>query len=306
MILSDGVGTWFGEKCQLRQDWFHVARNWACVPEACRKRRTNNRTRDLTISSGKECERTVAVADPNLGGSGIEIEEPFFGDFGCGIGGGEDFDANLRGARQKGNVSADLIPTGIKPTDIDSFDAVSGRNRALGQCPPQRSKLNQETNNLTLTLRMAKPGGGVMRICPWRSVSMRSGTLARSGSPRISVQRVRLNPVCGARSGSSMVIGTKEGYAKKKICIDSHPAGQKSWLHRCGVSCPGKVSTVSEGVDGELVSVFNVHRAETSLGRSLLREAAAQNAAQDIRMEFGQISPEKDRPFGVDVSERVR
>jgi hypothetical protein len=31
MILSDGVGTWFGEKCQRRQDWFHVARHWACV-----------------------------------------------------------------------------------------------------------------------------------------------------------------------------------------------------------------------------------------------------------------------------------
>ena len=60
-----------------------------------------------------------------------------------GIGGREDFDANLRGARQKGNVLADLIPTGIKPTDINSFDAVSGRNRALGQCLTLRSKLNQ-------------------------------------------------------------------------------------------------------------------------------------------------------------------
>jgi hypothetical protein len=107
------------------------------------KQRTNNRTRDLMIRSGEECEGAVAVAYPDLGGSGIEIEDAFFGDLGCGIGGGEDFDTNLRGARQKGDVLADLIPTGIKPTDINSFDAVSGRNRALGQCLTLRSKLNQ-------------------------------------------------------------------------------------------------------------------------------------------------------------------
>jgi hypothetical protein len=66
------------------------------------------------IRSGEECEGAVSVAYPDLGGSGIEIEDAFFGDLGCGIGGGEDFDANLRGARQKGNVLANLIPTGIK------------------------------------------------------------------------------------------------------------------------------------------------------------------------------------------------
>jgi hypothetical protein len=95
------------------------------------------------IRSGEECEGSVAVAYPNLGGAGIEIEDAFFGDLGCGIGGREDFDANLRGARQKGNVLADLTPAGIKPTDINSFDAVSGRKRALGQCLTLGSKLNQ-------------------------------------------------------------------------------------------------------------------------------------------------------------------
>jgi hypothetical protein len=79
----------------------------------------------------------------NTGLFGIEIEDDFLGDLGCGIGGREDFDANLRGAHQKRNVLANLIPTGIKPTDINSFDAVSGRNRALGQSLALRSKLNQ-------------------------------------------------------------------------------------------------------------------------------------------------------------------
>jgi hypothetical protein len=86
------------------------------------------------IRSREECEGSIAVADPDLGGPGIEIEDAFFGDLGRGFGGGEDLDANLRGACEKRNILADLVPTGIKPTDINSLDAVSGGNRALGQC----------------------------------------------------------------------------------------------------------------------------------------------------------------------------
>jgi hypothetical protein len=131
-----------------------------CLRDPLGKQRTNNRTRDLMIRSREECEGAVAVAYPDLGGSGIEIEDAFFRDLGCGFGRGKDFDANLRGARQKGKVLADLIPTGIKPTDINSLDAVSGRNRALGQRMTPGSKLNQQSNNMTLALRMAKTGWG--------------------------------------------------------------------------------------------------------------------------------------------------
>ena len=112
------------------------------------------------IRSREECEGAIAVADPDLCGPGIEIEDAFFGDLGCGIGGGEYLDANLRGAGEKGNFLTDLVPTGIKPTYIYSLDPVSGRNRALGQCLTLRSKLNQQTNNLTLAFRMAKTGWG--------------------------------------------------------------------------------------------------------------------------------------------------
>jgi hypothetical protein len=95
------------------------------------------------VRTGEECQGAIAVADPDLGGPGIEIEEAFFSDLGCRIRGGEDLDANLRGAGEKGNILADLVPTGIKPTDINSLNAVSGRNRALGQCLTLGSKLNQ-------------------------------------------------------------------------------------------------------------------------------------------------------------------
>ena len=53
-----------------------------------------------------------------------------------------------------------------------------------------------------------------MRICPCRSVSMRSGSFARRGSAAISTQRFRLNLVCDLRSGSSIIIGTPARYAR--------------------------------------------------------------------------------------------
>jgi hypothetical protein len=53
-----------------------------------------------------------------------------------------------------------------------------------------------------------------MRICPWRSVSMRSDSFARRGSAAISVQRSRLNLVCDLRSGSSIMIGTPGRYVR--------------------------------------------------------------------------------------------
>jgi hypothetical protein len=74
------------------------------------------------IRSGEECEGAIAAADPDLCGPGIEIEDAFFSDLGCGIGGGEYLDANLRGAGEKGNVLTDLVPTAIKPAYIYSLN----------------------------------------------------------------------------------------------------------------------------------------------------------------------------------------
>jgi hypothetical protein len=88
------------------------------------------------IRGGEEGQGAVPVAYPDLSGSGIEIKGAFFGDLGCGIGGREDFDANLRGSHWKRNVLTDFIPTGFKPTDVNSFDTVSGGNRALGSTRP--------------------------------------------------------------------------------------------------------------------------------------------------------------------------
>ena len=95
------------------------------------------------IRSGEECEEAVAVAYPDLGGSGIEIEDAFFGDLGCGIGGGKDFDANLRGARQKRNVLANLFRlASSQPTSIALTPSAVELGHS-GQYLTLRSKLNQ-------------------------------------------------------------------------------------------------------------------------------------------------------------------
>jgi hypothetical protein len=147
------------------------------------------------IGSREECEGTITVADPDLSGPSIEIKGAFLGHLSCGIGGGENFDANLRGAGEKGNVLADLIPTGMKPTDINSLDAVSGRNRALGQYPTLRSKLNKEGNNLTLALRMAKTGSGSHEDVP---VAISLDAIGELGEVRVTKN---LSPTSQVESG---------------------------------------------------------------------------------------------------------
>jgi len=49
----------------------------------------------LMIWTNEKGKRAVEVTDPDLCGAGVEIEEPFFGDFACGIGRGDNLNADL-------------------------------------------------------------------------------------------------------------------------------------------------------------------------------------------------------------------
>ena len=71
-----------------------------------------------------------------------------------------------------------------------------------------------------------------MRICPCRSVSMRSGIFARRGSAMICAQRSRLNLVCDLRSGSSIVIGTPGRYARNVKKAIARPRPFSYFLRR--------------------------------------------------------------------------
>jgi hypothetical protein len=139
------------------------------------------------IRTGEECEVAIAVADPDLGCPGIEIEDAFFGDLGCGVGGGEDLDANLRGAGEKGNVLADLIAAGIKPTDI------SGSTRR------QRSGMGMARSSSAMLT------GSTSRCTRWRAPGHRQGScISASGSDN---GLAAIHHDVGTRDKSSIVGG---------------------------------------------------------------------------------------------------
>jgi hypothetical protein len=98
------------------------------------------------IGTNKERHRTVEITDPNLGGAGVEIECALFVDFASGIRGGKDFDTNLRGANEDGRfwLLFDCKPVWAQPSHIDSFDAVSSRERALCNDEALRKQVGQK------------------------------------------------------------------------------------------------------------------------------------------------------------------
>jgi hypothetical protein len=66
----------------------------------------------LMIWANEKGKRTVEVTDPDLCGAGIVIEEPFFGDFGCGIGRGDNLNADLWSALEKAKLRDILVAFG--------------------------------------------------------------------------------------------------------------------------------------------------------------------------------------------------
>jgi len=100
----------------------------------------------------KERHRTVVAADPDFGRAGVEIEGAFFGNFGGRIGGGENFDADLRSALEQGDLGDVFLSLGSQPGDVDGFDAGGSRNRAFRQHSTAAQKRNQKPGDMALVL----------------------------------------------------------------------------------------------------------------------------------------------------------
>jgi len=92
----------------------------------------------------KEGNRTVQSANPDLGCAGIEIEGAFFVDFGGGIGGGKNLNADLGRAFEKDEPREVLCPTRSEPGDIDGLDTGGGGNGAFREDISGREELLQE------------------------------------------------------------------------------------------------------------------------------------------------------------------
>jgi len=85
------------------------------------------------VGTDKKRHGTIEVADPNLGGAGVEIERTFFNDLALSVRRGKDFNTDFRGANEDGGfrLITDFKPAWREPSDIDGLDAVSSRERAL-------------------------------------------------------------------------------------------------------------------------------------------------------------------------------
>ena len=132
------------------------------------------------IRTKKKRHGTVEVADPDLGGAGVEVERAFLVNLGGGIRWGKDFDADLwRASEYEGSLD-ELGPATVEPHEVNGFDTVSGGKRAFGRVRPLGRRDFNRSAIWPWRSAWVKAGGGLMMMCPCRSVSIRSGSLARS------------------------------------------------------------------------------------------------------------------------------
>jgi hypothetical protein len=122
---------------------------------AHRETGTNNRGR-LVMMTDKKGDGTVMVANPNLGGAGVEIESAFFADLGGGVGRGKNLDANVGRKGENIGILGYFGPVRCEPGNVDGLDTVSGGHRAFRQGLAVREEGAQEADNVTLAARMRK------------------------------------------------------------------------------------------------------------------------------------------------------
>jgi hypothetical protein len=105
-------------------------------------------------------DRSVEVANPDLGGTGIKIEHAFFVDLGPCIRRRKDLDANVWGPEKDDWVLTNFGPLRSEPGDIDGSDACSGRKRALGNAFARGEQLKEQSSYLDLPTAMSRSGWG--------------------------------------------------------------------------------------------------------------------------------------------------
>jgi hypothetical protein len=110
----------------------------------------------MMIRTNEKSDRSVEVANPDLGGAGVEIESAFLVDL-CGrIGRGKNLDADFRSTLEQGETRDVLCSPRCEPGDIDGFDAGGSGNRALRQGATVGKKLTQKERNIDLALAVER------------------------------------------------------------------------------------------------------------------------------------------------------
>jgi hypothetical protein len=94
------------------------------------------------------------MADPDLGGAGIEVESTLFFDLARRIGGGEDLDTDFWRELEQDELGQVLFSVAGDPGHICGLDATSGGNRAFCEDLPVRKELQQQRANPALPVAM--------------------------------------------------------------------------------------------------------------------------------------------------------
>ena len=108
------------------------------------------------INVRKKRHGAIEVADPKLGGAGVEIERAFFVDLALGIRRGKNLDADLWSPHKNDRVLADLRPVVLEPGDVNDLDAICGRDSTFRGRLTVRQERMQEADDVVLTARMTE------------------------------------------------------------------------------------------------------------------------------------------------------
>jgi hypothetical protein len=108
------------------------------------------------INARKERHGAVEVANPDLGGAGVEIEGAFFVGLGRGIRGGKNLDANVWRASEDNRVLVNFGPAWSEPGDIGGLDAVCGGHWTLCKDEAVREQIGQQSADGKLAASMTK------------------------------------------------------------------------------------------------------------------------------------------------------
>ena len=163
------------------------------------------------VGTNKKGHRTVEVADPDLGGAGVEIESAFFVHLALGIGRGKDFDTDFGCACEDKGSLAELEAATGKPSEINGLDSVRGGYGALGHGPAGGKELNQQSHDLALAVRVRKTWRRSREYMP---VSIGLDPVGELGQFRIGHD---LGPASEVEAGLSLEIREldRDGHAGK-------------------------------------------------------------------------------------------
>ena len=96
----------------------------------------------------------LEVANPYLGGAGVEVQSALFVDFGARIGRGNNLNTDLWCALEEGETANVLGTLRGQPGNVDGLDAAGSGKKTLGEYDPVRKKLAQQTGDMSLAPAM--------------------------------------------------------------------------------------------------------------------------------------------------------